>query len=135
LGGVFEKDNSYVFHGTDVRAGLQFGDSLGLYFVPRLGLYAGGYSEGGIGGLLGIGAGMDWTFADRFFVGAGVGVAILNNPKMLDVSVRIGGYPKMLRSEETIGRHGFVVALDLHHYRGSFYRVYSPVMSLGYEAF
>lgn len=134
-GALFDKNNPYFFTGTDLRLGAQLMDSLGIYAVPRLGFYFGGNDESGMGGLLGIGGGFDWTFADRFFVGAGAGMAKLTTPLMLDLSLRAGGYLAMSRSDTKVRRHGFLIALDLHYYRGSYYRVYNPVLSLGYEAF
>jgi|GEM_PF-5772883 len=134
-GPLFEKRNTFLYTGTEARAGVELMDTLGLYLVPRAAFFiGGGDTEAGIGHLLGISAGADWTFGDRYFVGAGIGIAELTKPRMLDVSLRVGRYLLMNRSDSA-RRHGTFFVLDVHHYRGSYYRIYSPTLSFGYEAF
>ncbi len=127
---------SFTYGGADARFGVQINDLIGVYAQPQLGIYAGGNGAvSGIGGLIGASAGADFTFVDRFFVGAGVGYAILNSPSGAELHFRLGGYPLMSKSVEKARRKGLMVGVDfrLHFVEG--YTFVAPTFAIGYEAF
>ncbi|HSC86167.1 MAG TPA: hypothetical protein VLC09_02810, partial [Polyangiaceae bacterium] len=61
---------TYGYGGMDLRFGAQINDLIGVYAQPQLGFYG---ANGGVGGLAGVTALVDFTFLDQFFVGVGAG--------------------------------------------------------------
>src|SRR6188768_1963334 len=96
---------SCTYYGTDLRFGVQINNMFGVYAQPALGYYTTAAGGGlAAGGLLGMAVVADATIIDRFFVGAGLGYTIYNNPSGLTPMLRVGGYPLMGRSEEKARR-------------------------------
>lgn len=128
------------YGGVDLRLGAQINDLIGIYVQPQLGAYAGTYGGMvGIGGLVGVSGVVDFTLADRFFVGVGGGFGVLNSPSGPEVHLRVGGYPIMKRSDERARRRGLMVGLDfrLHFVSsgGTSLTGIAPTINIGYEAF
>jgi hypothetical protein len=126
-----------TYYGLDLRFGAQINNMFGVYAQPTLGYYSvnGG---GGLaaGGLLGMAAVVDATFADRFFVGAGVGYTVYNSPAGITPLLRIGGYPLMSRSDTKARRKGLMLGADLRFTSlEGLKTIVMPTFNLGYEAF
>lgn len=126
--------STLVYGGGDLKLGAQINDMLAVYAVPQLGYYT---TDGVVvgGGLVGASAVVDVTLIDRFFVGAGVGYAILNNLSGPELHLRAGGYPIMVRSDEKIRRKGLMLGVDfrVHFLDGA--TIVAPTFNIGYEAF
>ena len=72
---------------------------------------------------------------DRFFVGAGFGYGVLNNPSGAMFQVRAGGYPLMGKADNGIRRRGLLLGVDL---RTIFIDGATGILvmgALGYEVF
>jgi len=134
-GGFLTGPVSGGYGGVDLRLGVQVNDLLGIYVQPQLGYYgADGYSIGG--GLAGFSGVAEVTLIDRIFVGAGGGLAVLNNPSGPEAHFRVGGYPVMKRSAKGVTRKGLSLAIDLRLFFVSGFDVFvSPTFNIGYEAF
>lgn len=128
---------STVYGGLDMRFGAQVNDLLGIYLQPHLGFYDGQTPSGnGFGGIVGFSGGADVTLMDRFFVGAGVGVDVIQNPVGPELHFRLGGYPIVSRSHEKVRRKGMMLGVDFRLYFPSGYAMaIAPTFNLGYEAF
>jgi hypothetical protein len=128
---------SCTYYGVDARFGAQLNNMFGVYAQPTLGYYtanAGGALAAG--GLLGVALVADATFIDRFFVGAGLGYTIYNNPSGLTPILRVGGYPLMSRSDEKARRKGLMLGVDLRFTKlEGLKTIVMPTFNLGYEAF
>lgn len=128
---------SFTYGGLDLRFGAQINDLVGVYAQPVLGYYS--TSDIGIlavGGLLGASVIADVTLIDHFFVGAGVGHHIYNNPGGPSLVLRAGGYPLMGRSKEKIRRKGLMLGADLRvTFLDAIAPVVHPTFNIGYEAF
>lgn len=152
-----DRDGGILFGGAEGHLGVQIDDLVGVYLAPR---YAAG--KLGVGGdrevsfiteLLGVSAVVDFTLADRFFVGGGGGLAqyqlncVVCIGKVLAGGVlhaRLGGYPVV--SYDTLGarRFGMMVGAEV---RTSFLRYgledggsvrvtfVEPSLTVGVEAF
>ncbi|MDF3067284.1 MAG: hypothetical protein K0R38_2885 [Polyangiaceae bacterium] len=126
-----------TYYGVDLRFGAQINNMFGVYAQPTIGYYT--VNGGGAlaaGGLLGMAAVVDATFADRFFVGAGVGYTIYNNPAGLTPLLRVGGYPLMSRSDTKARRKGLMLGMDLRFTSlEGLKTIVMPTFNVGYEAF
>src|SRR6188768_900888 len=111
---VGEGKVSCTYYGTDLRLGAQINNRFGVYAQPTLGYYSVNGSGGlGAGGLVGVAVIADATIIDRFFVGAGLGYTVYNNPAGVTPILRVGGYPLMSKSDEKARRKGLMVGVDL----------------------
>jgi hypothetical protein len=130
-------DLSLWYGGVDLRFGYQVNDMIGIYAQPQLGVYGGdaGYGAIGTGGLIGTSAVVDFTFADQFFVGGGLGYAILNNPSGMELHLRAGGYPLYSDSSEKARRKGLMLGADLRLHFVEGYTFVAPTVNIGYEAY
>jgi hypothetical protein len=128
---------SCTYYGGDLRLGAQINDLIGVYAQPTLGYYTADGSGGlAAGGLLGLAAVADVTLIDRFFVGAGLGYTMYNNPAGVTPILRVGGYPLMGRSEQKARRKGLMVGMDLRFTSlEGLKTIVMPTFNLGYEAF
>jgi len=125
-----------TYGGADVRVGVQINQLIGVYVQPQLGFYSGNFNGAtGIGGIVGASAGADFTFFDRFFVGAGAGYAVLNNPHGFEAHFRIGAYPIVSGGDTRARRKGLMIGVDmrLHFLDGATF--FAPTFAIGYEAF
>ena len=133
---------SATMYGFDTRWGVQINDHLGIY-VP-LHLSIGNFREIE-GSVLGIPAGLtgtlaatvvaDVTLMDRFFVGAGMGIGVLNNPHGPALHFRVGGYPLMGPLAGSDRRRGLSVSGDLRLIFAEGLSATIPTLSLGYDSF
>jgi hypothetical protein len=121
----------------DLRFGAQINDLIGVYAQPTLGYYsADGAGVLAVGGLVGMAAGADVTFLDRFFAGAGIAYTTHNNPSGIDPLLRVGAYPLMSRNSESIRRRGLMVNMDLRFTKlDGLKTIVMPTFNIGYEAF
>jgi len=128
---------SCTYYGADVRLGAQINNLIGVYAQPTLGYYSVNGSGGlGAGGLVGMSVIADATFIDRFFVGAGLGYTVYNNPAGITPILRVGGYPLMSRSDEKARRKGLMVGMDLRITSlEGLKTIVMPSFNVGYEAF
>lgn len=125
---------SLTYGGMDMRFGAQINDLIAVYAQPQMGYYsAKGIVVGG--GLLGASVVADVTLLDHFFVGGGVGYAILNNPSGAELHLRAGGYPISVRSKEKIRRKGLMLGADLRLHFVQGLTFVAPTFNIGYEAF
>lgn len=134
----FDNSVSGLMVGVDGRIGVQLNDLLGFYAQPHLSF--GSLSTAGAGGLSGftgtftVAAMAEVTLVDRFFVGAGFGYGVLNNPSGPMFQARVGGYPLMGRGEGA-RRKGLMVGVDLRTIFASGLTGILVLGSVGYEAF
>ena len=128
---------SCTYYGTDLRFGAQVNNLIGVYAQPTLGYYSVNGSGGlGAGGLVGVAVIADATIIDRFFVGAGLGYTVYNNPAGVTPILRVGGYPLMSKSDEKARRKGLMVGVDLRFTNPDGLKtIVMPTFNLGYEAF
>ena len=71
-----------------------------------------------------------------FFVGAGLGYTVYNNPAGVTPILRVGGYPLMSRSEQKARRKGLMLGVDLRFTSlEGLKTIVMPTFNLGYEAF
>ncbi|MCB9673250.1 MAG: hypothetical protein H6734_27550 [Alphaproteobacteria bacterium] len=127
--------------GIDVRLGTQIGDVLGIY--APLHLAFGSFQ--GLGTVGGVPAGLTGTFAatvvvdatlmDRFFVGGGGGLGVLNNPMGPCFHLRFGGYPIMTRPAGKDFRRGMSVSADIRVISAQGLSATYPSLTVGWEAF
>ena len=134
---VGEGKVSCTYYGTDLRLGAQINNRFGVYAQPTLGYYSVNGSGGlGAGGLVGVAVIADATIIDRFFVGAGLGYTVYNNPAGVTPILRVGGYPLMSKSDEKARRKGLMVGVDLRFTNPDGLKtIVMPTFNLGYEAF
>lgn len=139
--------------GLDARFGMQLSSLLGLYAQPRLMVGAGasadasGASATGLA-LYGMGAMVDATLADMFYVAGGpellfggVGSASANNTGASSASASSGAFFSMAgRAGVAFGstrperRKAFTLGLDMHVlFAGG--ATFLPMVALGYESF
>jgi hypothetical protein len=128
---------SCTYYGVDLRFGAQINNMFGVYAQPTLGYYsANGAGALAAGGLLGMAVIADAAFADRFFVGAGLGYTVYNSPGGLTPILRAGGYPLMSRSDTKARRKGLMVGADLRFTSlEGLKTIVMPTFNVGYEAF
>lgn len=139
--------------GLDARFGMQLSSLLGLYAQPRLMVGAGasadanGASATGLA-LYGMGAMVDATLADMFYVAGGpevliggVGSATASNNAAGSASASSGAFFSMagraglaLGSTGPARRRAFTLGLDMHvMFAGG--TTFFPMVALGYESF
>src|SRR5690606_40176446 len=99
---------------------------------PILGMFV---IEGESWGLAGTSAGADFTFVDRFFVGAGAGYAVFSDLGGPELHFRVGGYPIMGKSSVKPRRKGLMVGADVRLHFVDGFTLFAPTFSVGYEAF
>jgi hypothetical protein len=128
---------SCTYYGADLRLGAQINNLIGVYAQPTLGYYSADGSGGlAAGGLAGLAVAADVTFIDRFFVGAGIGYTVYNNPAGVSPLLRFGGYPLMSRSDQKARRKGLMLGVDLRFTSlEGLKTIVMPTFNLGYEAF
>jgi hypothetical protein len=128
---------SCTYFGTDLRFGAQINHLIGVYAQPTLGYYTADVAGAlGAGGLVGFAVAADVTLIDRFFVGAGLGYTVYNNPGGVSPMLRVGGYPLMSRSEEKARRKGLMLGMDLRFTSlEGLKTIVMPTFNVGYEAF
>jgi hypothetical protein len=128
---------SCKYYGGDLRLGAQINDLIGVYVQPTLGYYTADVPYVfAVGGLVGISAVADVTLIDRFFVGAGIGYTIYNNPGGVTPILRVGGYPLMSRSDQKARRKGLMLGADLRFTSlEGLKTIVMPTFNVGYEAF
>ena len=128
---------SCTYYGLDLRFGAQINDMFAVYAQPTLGYYtANGAGALAAGGLLGATVGADVTLVDRFFVGAGLGYTVYNNPAGLTPILRVGAYPLMSHSDQKARRKGLMLGADLRFTSlDGLKTIVMPTFNLGYEAF
>jgi hypothetical protein len=136
-GGILSAEGfTFTYGGVDLRFGAQLNDQIGIYAQPQLGFYTAG--DGGLiatGGLIGSSAVVDYTIANQFFFGGGLGYAVLNNPSGLEIHLRAGGYPLYGGGDDVARRKGLMLGIDFRLHLVEGYTFIAPTVSLGYEAF
>jgi len=105
--------------GLEGRLGVQINNLIGIYVQPSLAFgplteTQGASSVTGATGTAGATALVDFTFVNRFFVAAGGGAGILNNPFGPEIHFRLGGYPLVGYGENGYTRKGLMVGVDTH---------------------
>jgi len=90
-------------------------------------------------GTAGVNGMVDFTFANRFFVGVGGGFGILNNPIGPDIGIRLGAYPVFGYGENGFTRKGLMVGVETRIYflsdASSSLTVAQVLGTIGYEVF
>jgi len=136
-GGLVSVSNVTLgYGGMDLRFGAQINDMIGVYAQPQLGVYAGNFAGvTGVGGLVGVSALVDFTFADQFFVAGGLGYGVLNNPSGLELHFRGGLYPIVGGGQEEARRKALMLGVDFRVFLLDGATAISPTISIGYESF
>lgn len=141
VGGAEFLDNFGIgMGGLEGRLGVQLDNLIGIYAQPYLAFGAGdiGGASGGTG-TAGVSALVDFTFANRVFVGVGGGAGILNNPAGPELHIRAGAYPVMGYGENGYTRKGLMVGLESRVFflsqGGTGLTVMQLFGTIGYEAF
>ena len=104
--------------GLDLRLGVQINDLLAVYLNSYLGYGQlstngnSGINVSGVTGTVSTAGIVEATFADRFFVGAGGGYGVLNNPSGLMLEARAGLYPFWRRIANSVRRKGLMVGVN-----------------------
>lgn len=139
-GGEFISNFSIGMAGIDARLGVQINRIFGIYVQPSLAF--GGGTIAGVSGATGTAGATvlaDFTFANRFFVAAGGGAGILNNPFGPEIHFRVGGYPVMGWGEGHVVRKGLMLGLDAHFFfvtsAGQGLSVMQVMAGIGYEVY
>lgn len=109
---------SGTMYGLDLRLGWQINNLLAIYAQPHMSFGSltakgGNVTVSGATGTIVSTVMAEATFADRFFVGAGLGYGILNNPSGLALGVRAGGYPLMSHADDGPRRRGLMLGVDV----------------------
>jgi len=134
---------SATMYGFDTRWGVQLNDHVGIYVPLHISI---GHFREIEGSVLGVPAGLtgtlaatvvaDYTLMDRFFVGAGAGIGILNYPHGPTLHLRVGGYPLMKPLDQTERRRGLSVSGDLRLvFVDGLNTTTIPTLSVGYDSF
>jgi hypothetical protein len=116
-GGLFSSVISGFQAGFDGRIGVQINNLIGVYAQPHL--VFGPVGVAGVSSVIGVLSGtglVDITLADHFFLGAGGGFGIVNNPYGPVAHFRLGGYPLMGRGESAGRRKGLLLGADVRLY-------------------
>lgn len=137
-GGWFADQFSAGLGGVDVRLGVQINDLIGVYAQPHLSFGVASVQKiSGATGMFAADVLVDVTLADRFFIAAGGGFGILNNPVGGGPMFRLGAYPLMGKGDAR--RKGLMIGADLRlvflSNAGQGLTVVNPFFSIGYEAF
>ena len=134
-GGAFVTGGlSGIVGGASAQLGLQVNNLLAIYAEPTLvfgSLGAGAFT--GVTGFFGATVVADFSFADRFFAGAGAGYGVLNNPSGPMIQIKGGFFPFMGR--EGARRTGLSVGADLRVYFATGITCVNPAVTIGYAAF
>lgn len=140
FGGTGANSFAIGMGGLEGRVGVQISNLVGLYVAPYLAF--GGGDIGGITavtGTAGVSLLVDFTIADRFFIGVGGGYGVLNNPHGPVIHARLGGYPVMGVGEDGYSRNGLVLSLEARVFLPSFGGEVIPIGQMmgciGYEVF
>jgi len=129
-----------MMYGLDLRLGWQVNNLFAIYAQPHLSFGSLSVSGGGVpvsggtGTFIGTVMG-EVTLIDWFFVGAGVGYGVLNNPSGPTIDLRAGGYPLMSRNDKGARRKGLMLGID---FRSVFVTGATGILFMGcvgYEAF
>jgi hypothetical protein len=141
-GGEFVSNYAFGMGGIEGRLGVQINHLIGVYAAPYLAFGAGSVGSGlsAFTGTAGVSAIVDFTIADQFFVGAGGGFGVLNNPTGPAIHLRVGGYPAMGFGANGYRRRGLVVGLDARLFLlddglNGIVPVMQIMAGVGYEAF
>jgi hypothetical protein len=139
-GGIFVSGYGLGLVGLSGRLGVQINDLIGVYGMPYFSL--GGGSVNGLNAFTGTGGGdavVDFTFADRFFVGAGGGYGIVGSAGGPEALFRGGFYPLLGRRLHRPGRRGLMIGVNVRpHFlssAGTSATVLEAMGTIGFEAF
>jgi hypothetical protein len=102
--------------GGEARIGVQFNHLLGVFATPHFVVATFGGGAFNTSGILAITGDADVTFLDHFYVGAGGGFGIVNNPAGPVLHLRAGGYPLVARGENGYRRKGLQIGFDMRNY-------------------
>lgn len=139
-GGEFVSDFAFGMGGLEGRVGVQINNLIGIYVQPSLSFGTGSYAgRTTFTGTAVMSALIDFTIADHFFVAAGGGVGILNNPIGPEIHLRVGGYPAVAIGEDGFSRQGLMLGVDARLFilesGGQTLPVMQLMGSIGYEVF
>jgi hypothetical protein len=138
LGGLFSSVITGFQAGFDGRIGVQVNDLLGFYVQPHLVFgpaSAGSGAPTTVIGVLSATGMVDLTLFDSFFLGAGGGFGVVNNPYGPVVQLRAGGYPLVGEGESGGRRKGLMLGVDVRIYILDGVNVVEATGGIGYEAF
>ena len=129
---------SAALYGLDWRIGAQINNDWAVHAQTHL-----SFGSGGVGGITGYTGNFCETLMvermllDRFFVGAGGGYGVLNNPSGPVLQVRLGGYPLMTTDANEARRRGLLIGVDYRAYfAGELIGTVSQIsVAIGYEKF
>lgn len=125
-------------YGLDWRIGVQINNLYAVYAQTHL-----SFGTAHIGGASGVTGDFaealmaERTLADKFFVAAGGGYGVLNNPSGPLAQIRGGMYPMMTSSDTAARRKGLMIGVDARAYfAGAEVGTVTQIMlSVGYEKF
>jgi hypothetical protein len=145
-GGFFANGYGVGTVQVDGRLGVQINNLIGIYAQPYLGGGGGSVGGGASGGFgtFGVDAVIDFTLADRFFLGAGGGAGVVIIPGAAgdggaggaeQLLFRVGFYPIVWRRVRRARRGGLMLGIDLRPYfiRGD--ALIQATANIGIEAF
>jgi hypothetical protein len=124
--------------GVDWRIGAQINNLYAVYVDTHLSFGTAKIgAQSGVTGNFASALMAERTLADKFFVGAGGGYGVLNNPSGPLAQVRAGWYPAMSSSETAARRRGLVLGADVRAYFAGpgIGTVTQLSVSLGYEKY
>lgn len=122
--------------GASIRLGVQINDLIGVYAQPHFAFGVASINRAsGVTGEATMTGLVDLTLAHRFFIAAGGGAAVLNNPAGGALHFRLGGYP-LMGFKATTGRYGLSGSVDMRiFFLSGGITVISPMFMIGYDLF
>jgi hypothetical protein len=116
IGPLFADSTSAVAFGGEARIGVQVNHLIGIFGTPHF--VVANFGGGALNtiGVFAATADVDFTFVNHFYVGAGGGFGIVNNPSGPVLHFRIGGYPLVGRGPNGIRRRGLQIGADIRNY-------------------
>jgi hypothetical protein len=146
-GGFFANGYGVGTAQVDGRLGVQINNLIGVYAQPYLG-GGGGSVGGGVSGgfgTFGVDAVIDFTLADRFFLGAGGGAGVVVIPTGPNTDggagaaeqllFRVGFYPIVWRRGRRARRGGLMLGADIRPFFISGTALVQATANIGIEAF
>ena len=113
------------------RVGVQLDDHWAFYAQPEVGFFDGAFDDVLSTELFGVSALVDFTAADRWFVGAGGGF-VDAGPQLV---LRLGGYPYLERNDDWPLREGLSVGTTVRVQFAASQILVVPTLDVGIEFF
>jgi hypothetical protein len=115
-GALLVESTTAAAFGGEARIGVQINHLIGVFGTPHFVISNVGGGLLGTIGVLAVTGDVDFTFLNHFYVGAGGGFGVVNNPSGPVLHLRLGGYPIVGRGENGVRRRGLQLGADMRNY-------------------